>query len=84
MTQSFKVTKGSKKCQDDCTNETFVRKTAVLKIDWKYWYKNSNLDHFYVIKDLQEYTAIGKIVLTYNIKDTYTGVDDPLLGILAA
>ena len=37
MTSSPKNPKGSEQCQDDCTGENFVRKTAVSQIEQKQW-----------------------------------------------
>ena len=58
MTPSLKSLKGSEQCQDDCTDENFVRKRAVSQIDRKQWGPKRDLYSFYVNTVLQDQTAL--------------------------
>ena len=70
MTPSPKAPKGSEQCQDDCTGENFVRKTAVSQIDQKQWAYKRDLPHFYVNMVLQDQTALALInALIFNFTD---------------
>ena len=58
MTPYLKAPKGSEQCQDYCTSDNFVRKTAVSQIDRKKWGQKRDLPHFYVNTVLQDQTEI--------------------------
>ena len=70
MTPSPKALKGSEQCQDDCTGEKFVRKSAVSQIDRKQWDTKRDLDHFYVNSVLQAQTALelNQVTTFYEIR----------------
>ena len=59
MNQSPKDLKGSEQCQDDCTDENFIRKRAVSQIDRKQWGTKRDLYRFYVNLVLRKQTALG-------------------------
>ena len=50
MTPSSEGPGGSEQCQDDCTGDNFVHKTAVSKIDLKLWSKKAILTTFMSIQ----------------------------------
>ena len=62
MTPYPKAPKGSEQCQDDCTGENFVRKSAVSQIDRKQWGTKRDLYRFYVNTVLRDQTALVKLI----------------------
>ena len=75
MTPSPKYPKGSEQCQDECTDENFVRKRAVSQINRKQWGKKHDLDRFYVNTVLQDQTALeGALLETFFLSKMFSRV----------
>ena len=54
MDPSLEDPKSLDKQKDDCTSENFVQKTAISKIDLKWWSKKGDFDQFYVDLSMQD------------------------------